>query len=72
MLAMSGRVLALNAKIFGTLAGEALMNSTAWQSINESWMHLQPTYEIYSFYETLAASMGLKNALVKAFFLIYY
>jgi hypothetical protein len=33
---------------------------------------LQPTYEIYSFYETLAASMGLKNALVKAFFLIYY
>jgi hypothetical protein len=36
------------------------------QFTNESWMHLQPTYEVYSFYETFASPLGTNNTVVKS------
>jgi hypothetical protein len=76
-MAMSVRKLTNTAMISGTkssksLIDELLKNSAALQFTNESWIHLQPTYEIYSFYETLASPFGLKNALVKAFLFFCY
>jgi hypothetical protein len=41
-------------------------DSATMQFTNESWMHLQPTYEIYSFYETLASPLGTNNTVVKS------
>ena len=65
-------VMIASTKPSNSLIDELLKNSAALQFTNESWMHLQPTYEIYSFYETLAAPVGLLNSLVKAFLLFRY
>lgn len=55
-----------------TPINELLKNSAALQFTNESWMHLQPTYAIYSFYETRAVLIGPKITLVRAFLLFGY
>lgn len=51
------------------LIGDLSKDSASLQFANEAFMHIAPTYKIYSFYETLAPSLQQGNGLVSALLL---